>query len=97
MMRSIVYNVAEELTRLLQCVTKFSVHGAVQASVDVATFNVAIEVFKTQETRNAVQEALKCVSSVSANDKKRVVELLEKFKEQMHFHLMCFQSEKRLK
>jgi exocyst complex component 2 len=96
-MRSIVYNVAEELTRLLQCVTKFSVYGVVQANVDVAAFDVSIEVFKIQETRNAVQEALKCVSSVSACDKKRVAELLEKFKEQMHFHLMCFQPEKRLK
>ncbi|KAG5849852.1 hypothetical protein ANANG_G00076100 [Anguilla anguilla] len=76
----IVESVAEEMSRLMQCVSSFSKNGALQTGPFALCFSASF--------KQAV-EALPQLHSGA--DKKLLEELLNTFKSSMHLQLACFQ------
>uniref|UniRef100_A0A7N8XFV3 Exocyst complex component 2 n=1 Tax=Mastacembelus armatus TaxID=205130 RepID=A0A7N8XFV3_9TELE len=72
----IVESVADEMCRLMQCVSSFSKNGALQSYSEVASFKLALDALPQLH---------------SGADKKLLEELLNKFKSSMQLQLTCFQ------
>uniref|UniRef100_A0A669D8V1 Exocyst complex component 2 n=1 Tax=Oreochromis niloticus TaxID=8128 RepID=A0A669D8V1_ORENI len=73
----IVESVADEMCRLMQCVSSFSKNGALQLLIFSASFKLALESLPQLH---------------SGADKKLLEELLNKFKSSMQLQLTCFQA-----
>ncbi|TRY57029.1 hypothetical protein DNTS_023937 [Danionella cerebrum] len=77
--------VAEEMSRLMQCVSSFSKNGALQARLEICSLRDAIDPFLT------FKQALEALPQLqSGADKKLLEELLNKFKSSMKLQLNCF-------
>ncbi|XP_063056714.1 exocyst complex component 2 [Engraulis encrasicolus] len=88
----IIEAVAEEMSRLMQCVSSFSKNGALQARLEISALSDAISVYLTPESRGSFKQALEPLPQLqSGADKKLLEELLNKFKSSMHLQLSCFQ------
>uniref|UniRef100_A0AAQ5ZXC6 Exocyst complex component 2 n=1 Tax=Amphiprion ocellaris TaxID=80972 RepID=A0AAQ5ZXC6_AMPOC len=72
----IVESVADEMCRLMQCVSSFSKNGALQVHTGISSFKLALDALPQLH---------------SGADKKLLEELLNKFKSSMQLQLTCFQ------
>ncbi|XP_015669447.1 exocyst complex component 2 [Protobothrops mucrosquamatus] len=89
----IVEAVAEELSRLMQCVSSFSRNGALQARLEICALRDSVSVFLTSESNSSFKQALEALPQLSSGaDKKLLEELLNIFKSSMQFQLTCFQA-----
>ncbi|XP_033849007.2 exocyst complex component 2 [Acipenser ruthenus] len=89
----IVEAVAEEMSRLMQCVSSFSKNGALQARLELCALQDAIASYLTSESSQNFKQALEALPQLhSGADKKLLEELLNKFKSSMHLQLNCFQA-----
>ncbi|KAK2864111.1 hypothetical protein Q7C36_003265 [Tachysurus vachellii] len=87
----IVESVAEELSRLMQCVSSFSKNGALQARLEICALKDAVVCYLTPESHASFKQAVEALPQLqSGADKKLLEELLNKFKSSMHFQLTCF-------
>ncbi|XP_053470005.1 exocyst complex component 2 isoform X1 [Ictalurus furcatus] len=88
----IVESVAEEMSRLMQCVSSFSKNGALQARLEICALKDAVVCYLTPESQASFKQAVEALPQLqSGADKKLLEELLNKFKSSMHFQLTCFQ------
>lgn len=88
----IIESVAEEMSRLMQCVSSFSKNGALQARLEICALKDAVAAYLTTESRASFKQALEALPQLqSGADKKLLEELLNKFKSSMQFQLTCFQ------
>ncbi|XP_048871870.1 exocyst complex component 2 isoform X1 [Brienomyrus brachyistius] len=84
--------VAEEMSRLMQCVSSFSRNGALQARLEICALRDAVQFYLTEESDASFKQALEALPQLhNGADKKLVEELLNKFKSSMHLQLTCFQ------
>ncbi|XP_036376970.1 exocyst complex component 2 [Megalops cyprinoides] len=89
----IVESVAEEMSRLMQCVSSFSKNGALQARLEICALSDAIASYLTPESKTSFKQALEALPQLhSGADKKLLEELLNNFKSSMHLQLACFQA-----
>uniref|UniRef100_A0A8C1J1B5 Exocyst complex component 2 n=1 Tax=Cyprinus carpio TaxID=7962 RepID=A0A8C1J1B5_CYPCA len=87
----IIEAVAEEMSRLMQCVSSFSKNGALQARLEICALRDAIELYLTSESRTSFKQAVEALPQLqSGTDKKLLEELLNKFKSSMKLQLNCF-------
>uniref|UniRef100_A0A671QTK1 Exocyst complex component 2 n=1 Tax=Sinocyclocheilus anshuiensis TaxID=1608454 RepID=A0A671QTK1_9TELE len=87
----IIEAVAEEMSRLMQCVSSFSKNGALQARLEICALRDAIELYLTSESLTSFKQALEALPQLqSGADKKLLEELLNKFKSSMKLQLNCF-------
>ncbi|KDQ71568.1 exocyst complex component 2 [Zootermopsis nevadensis] len=87
----IVETVAEELSRLMSCVTRFSVEGNQQARADILAVQETVRFFITPTAQSFFDEALEAVPPlISTADMKVVEDILTKFRIRMRLQLMCF-------
>ncbi|XP_042633661.1 exocyst complex component 2 [Cyprinus carpio] len=83
--------VAEEMSRLMQCVSSFSKNGALQARLEICALQDAIEPYLTTESLTSFKQALEALPQLqSGADKKLLEELQNKFKSTMKLQLNCF-------
>ncbi|XP_051951982.1 exocyst complex component 2-like [Xyrauchen texanus] len=83
--------VAEEMSRLMQCVSSFSKNGALQARLEICALQDALEPYLTSESRTSFKQAIEALPQLqSGADKKLLEELLNKFKSSMKLQLNCF-------
>ncbi|XP_013377292.1 PREDICTED: exocyst complex component 2 isoform X2 [Chinchilla lanigera] len=89
----VVEAVSEELSRLMQCVSSFSRHGALQARLEICALRDTVAVYLTPESKSSFKQALEALPQLASGaDKKLLEELLNKFKCSMHLQLTCFQA-----
>uniref|UniRef100_A0A673K2D3 Exocyst complex component 2 n=1 Tax=Sinocyclocheilus rhinocerous TaxID=307959 RepID=A0A673K2D3_9TELE len=87
----IIEAIAEEMSRLMQCVSSFSKNGALQARLEICALRDAIELYLTSESLASFKQALEALPQLqSGADKKLLEELLNKFKSSMKLQLNCF-------
>lgn len=87
----IVQMVAEELNRLMSCVTKFSKMGAMQAALDIMLVRDALRLYSNSAAKGFFTEALEVLPTVLTDtDEKTLAELLKRTKQSMKLQLMCF-------
>ncbi|RXN26583.1 Exocyst complex component 2 [Labeo rohita] len=87
----IIEAVAEEMSRLMQCVSSFSKNGALQARLEICALRDAVDPYLTSESRTSFKQALEALPQLqSGADKKLLEELLNKFKSSMKLQLNCF-------
>ncbi|CAH1269792.1 Hypp4243 [Branchiostoma lanceolatum] len=85
---------AEEMLRLMECVTEWSANGANQARLELCALQDALALYKTPESSKSFHDALQMVPPVtSAADRKNLEELMNKFKSNMQLQLTCFRSD----
>ncbi|KAK2834990.1 hypothetical protein Q5P01_015474 [Channa striata] len=88
----IVESVADEMCRLMQCVSSFSKNGALQARLELCALRDAIATYLNTESNASFKLALDALPQLqSGADKKLLEELLNKFKSSMQLQLTCFQ------
>uniref|UniRef100_W5N5V7 Exocyst complex component 2 n=1 Tax=Lepisosteus oculatus TaxID=7918 RepID=W5N5V7_LEPOC len=88
----IVEAVAEEMSRLMQCVSSFSKNGALQARLEICSLKDAITYYLTPDSSRSFKQALEVLPQLhSGADKKLLEEQLNKFKSSMYLQLTCFQ------
>uniref|UniRef100_A0A8C9Y9W5 Exocyst complex component 2 n=1 Tax=Sander lucioperca TaxID=283035 RepID=A0A8C9Y9W5_SANLU len=88
----IVESVADEMCRLMQCVSSFSKNGALQARLELCALRDAIAAYLNSESNASFKLALDALPQLhSGADKKLLEELLNKFKSSMQLQLTCFQ------
>ncbi|XP_034737467.1 exocyst complex component 2 [Etheostoma cragini] len=88
----IVMSVADEMCRLMQCVSSFSKNGALQARLELCALRDAIATYLNSESNASFKLALDALPQLhSGADKKLLEELLNKFKSSMQLQLTCFQ------
>uniref|UniRef100_A0A8C9Y888 Exocyst complex component 2 n=1 Tax=Sander lucioperca TaxID=283035 RepID=A0A8C9Y888_SANLU len=87
----IVESVADEMCRLMQCVSSFSKNGALQARLELCALRDAIAAYLNSESNASFKLALDALPQLhSGADKKLLEELLNKFKSSMQLQLTCF-------
>nr|XP_057928280.1 exocyst complex component 2 [Doryrhamphus excisus]XP_057928281.1 exocyst complex component 2 [Doryrhamphus excisus]XP_057928282.1 exocyst complex component 2 [Doryrhamphus excisus] len=88
----IVATVADEMCRLIQCVSSFSRNGALQARLELCALRDAIAAYLNAESNTSFKQAMDVLPQLhSGSDKKLLEELLNKFKSSMQLQLTCFQ------
>lgn len=88
----IVESVADEMCRLMQCVSSFSKNGALQARLELCALRDAIAAYLNSQSNASFKMALDALPQLhSGADKKLLEELLNKFKSSMQLQLTCFQ------
>ncbi|XP_041862552.1 exocyst complex component 2 isoform X2 [Melanotaenia boesemani] len=88
----IVESVADEMCRLMQCVSSFSRNGALQARLELCALRDAVATYLNPNSNASFKLALDSLPQLhSGGDKKLVEELLNKFKSSMQLQLTCFQ------
>lgn len=92
-MTKIVDAVVEEMSRLIQCVPEFGTNGILQAKLEILCLQHTVQLYNSNMTITSFKEALDHLPDLPQGEKRKVEELINKFKSQMKFHLMCFTSE----
>uniref|UniRef100_A0A8C7W5Q1 Exocyst complex component 2 n=1 Tax=Oncorhynchus mykiss TaxID=8022 RepID=A0A8C7W5Q1_ONCMY len=88
----IIEGVAEEMSRLMQCVSSFSKNGAIQARLEIDSLRDAVASYLSSESHASFKQALEVLPQLhNGADKKLLEELLNKFKSSMQLQLTCFQ------
>ncbi|KAL6108442.1 exoc2 [Pungitius sinensis] len=88
----IVESVADEMCRLMQCVSSFSKNGSLQARLELCALRDAVTTFLNSDSSASFEVALGSLPQLqSGADKKLLEELLNKFKSSMQLQLTCFQ------
>uniref|UniRef100_A0A4W5QFJ8 Exocyst complex component 2 n=1 Tax=Hucho hucho TaxID=62062 RepID=A0A4W5QFJ8_9TELE len=88
----IVDGVAEEMSRLMQCVSSFSMNGAIQARLEINALRDVVASYLSSESHANFKQALEALPQLhSGADQKLLEELLNRFKSSMQLQLTCFQ------
>ncbi|KAL1022702.1 hypothetical protein UPYG_G00031250 [Umbra pygmaea] len=88
----IVNGVAEEMSRLMQCVSSFSKNGAIQACLEINALRDAVASYLSSESHVSFKQALEALPQLhSGADQKLLEDLLNTFKSSMQLQLTCFQ------
>uniref|UniRef100_A0A3B5LA52 Exocyst complex component 2 n=1 Tax=Xiphophorus couchianus TaxID=32473 RepID=A0A3B5LA52_9TELE len=88
----IVESVADEMCRLMQCVSSFSKNGALQARLELSALRDAVAAYLNPDSNASFKQALDSLPQLhSGADKKLLEELLNTFKSSMQLQLTCFQ------
>ncbi|XP_011147234.1 exocyst complex component 2 isoform X2 [Harpegnathos saltator] len=86
----IVETIAEELARLMSCVTQFRPAGIIQARTDIILLRNALQAYSTSRARSFFEEALDAIPQpVSREDRTRIDALLSKITTCMRLQLLC--------
>ncbi|XP_068175611.1 exocyst complex component 2 isoform X2 [Antennarius striatus] len=92
LLSKIVESVADEMCRLMQCVSSFSRNGALQARLELCALRDAVAAYLNTESAASFKLALDALPQLhSGADKKLLEELLNTFKSSMQLQLTCFQ------
>ncbi|KAK7578051.1 hypothetical protein V9T40_010256 [Parthenolecanium corni] len=86
----IVETVAEELSRLMSCVTKFNNYGKIQARIDITGLQRVLHQFMTDNAKCFFDEALDVVSPITNSENSIIEEVLTNFLKKMSLQLSCF-------
>ncbi|XP_001654115.2 exocyst complex component 2 [Aedes aegypti] len=89
-LQPIVQTVAEELARLMTCVQKFNVNGALQAKVDIHVIRDAVRVYSNETAKSFCVEALEAIPQVPESEEK-IQQTVQHIKNNMRLQLMCLQ------
>ncbi|XP_014471188.1 PREDICTED: exocyst complex component 2 [Dinoponera quadriceps] len=90
----IVETIAEELARLMSCVTQFRPAGIVQARTDIILLRNALQAYSTSRARSFFEEALDAIPQpASREDRARIDSLLSKITTCMRLQLLCLVNE----
>ncbi|KAG5344167.1 EXOC2 protein, partial [Acromyrmex charruanus] len=91
----IIETIAEELARLMSCVTQFRPAGIIQARTDIILLRNALQAYSTSRaSRSFFEEALDAIPQpVNKEDHMRVEALLSKIATCMRLQLSCLTSE----
>ncbi|KAG5336279.1 EXOC2 protein, partial [Acromyrmex heyeri] len=90
----IIETIAEELARLMSCVTQFRPAGIIQARTDIILLRNALQAYSTSRARSFFEEALDAIPQpVNKEDHMRVEALLSKIATCMRLQLSCLTSE----
>uniref|UniRef100_A0A8C6L6L2 Exocyst complex component 2 n=1 Tax=Nothobranchius furzeri TaxID=105023 RepID=A0A8C6L6L2_NOTFU len=88
----IVESVAEEMCRLMQCVSSLSKNGALQARLELCALRDAVATYLNPDSDSSFKLALESLPQLhSGADKKLLEDLLNSFKSSMQLQLTCFQ------
>lgn len=86
----IVETIAEELNRLMSCVTRFSPSGIIQARTDIYVLSKAFEPYITQRAKVFLEEALEAIPQpANQEDLLRIKSLLSKITTSMKLQIAC--------
>ncbi|XP_071957499.1 exocyst complex component 2-like isoform X2 [Antedon mediterranea] len=82
---------SEEMSRLMSCIPKFSQNGALQARLELSALHNSLSPYRNAATSGSFTEAV-CVIPDLRNEKDKIYlsELLNQYKSEMQFQLMCF-------
>lgn len=86
----IIQMVAEELSRLMSCVQRFSANGALQANVDIRFIRDSFKLYSNVTAKSFFGEALDAIPQLSDEGENHVQTLLAEMKQKMKLHLICF-------
>uniref|UniRef100_A0A1Y9H2W3 Exocyst complex component 2 n=1 Tax=Anopheles dirus TaxID=7168 RepID=A0A1Y9H2W3_9DIPT len=86
----IVQTVAEELARLMTCVQKFNVSGALQATVDINVIRDAVRVYSNETAKSFFVEALDAIPPVTDSEQ-RIFDTVKTIKHNIRLQIMCLQ------
>ncbi|XP_032690987.1 exocyst complex component 2 [Odontomachus brunneus] len=90
----IVETIAEELARLMSCVTQFRPAGVIQARTDIILLRNALQAYSTSRARSFFEEALDAIPQpANREDHTRIDALLSKITTCMRLQLLCLVSE----
>ncbi|KAG7207719.1 hypothetical protein KM043_009335 [Ampulex compressa] len=90
----IVETIAEELARLMSCVTQFRPAGVIQARVDIILLRNTLKSYSTSRARSFFDEALDAIPQpASKEDSSRIDALLSKVTAAMRLQLSCLAIE----
>uniref|UniRef100_A0A673K5S1 Exocyst complex component 2 n=1 Tax=Sinocyclocheilus rhinocerous TaxID=307959 RepID=A0A673K5S1_9TELE len=81
----IIEAIAEEMSRLMQCVSSFSKNGALQARLEICALRDAIELYLTSESLASFKQALEALPQLQIS-----VKYMLNFKSSMKLQLNCF-------
>uniref|UniRef100_A0A8C8BXU4 Exocyst complex component 2 n=1 Tax=Oncorhynchus tshawytscha TaxID=74940 RepID=A0A8C8BXU4_ONCTS len=90
----IIEGVAEEMSRLMQCVSSFSKNGAIQARLEIDSLRDAVASYLSSESHASFKQALEVLPQLHNGNKihdEKCQPLLNKFKSSMQLQLTCFQ------
>uniref|UniRef100_A0A1B6LCB4 Exocyst complex component 2 n=2 Tax=Cicadellinae TaxID=33370 RepID=A0A1B6LCB4_9HEMI len=88
----ITETVAEELSRLMSCVTKFSAAGSQQARIDITVLQRCLKPFVQRRAQSYFDEALEALPALKSDEQKLVDDILTKCEARMRLQLCCFQG-----
>lgn len=94
--QKVVEAVSEEITRVIECVTEFNDHGKLQARVELMALQETIKLYLTPHANECFKEAMDNLGTMKPEEKKLLEELLNKYKSQMKFQMMCFYGDSLL-
>lgn len=86
----IIKMVAEELSRLMSCVKRYSTHGALQANIDIRFIRDSLKLYSNFTAKASFEEALEAIPQLSDEGDQHVQRVLSKVKQDMKLHMMCF-------
>ncbi|XP_033125321.1 exocyst complex component 2-like isoform X2 [Anneissia japonica] len=82
---------AEELSRLMSCIPKFSQNGALQARLELSALHNSLSPYRNAATSGSFTEAISVIPDLrNEKDKIYLSELLNRYKSEMQFQMMCF-------
>lgn len=96
-MSKVIEAVTEELSRLIQCVTEFSTYGTLQAYLELNALQDTVQLYLTPHASTCFKEALDGLQTLKGEDKKQLEDLLNTYKSQMKFQMMCFYGDSLLR
>ncbi|KAK0158108.1 hypothetical protein PV328_009154 [Microctonus aethiopoides] len=87
----IVETIAEELARLMSCVTQFGISGIIQARCDIILLRNVLSIYSTERAKNFFEEALDAIPSPINGDidASRIEALLSKVTSSMQLQIRC--------
>lgn len=95
--QKVIEAVSEELTRLIQCVTEHGPYSPIQARLELLALQETVNMYLTPHASSCYKDALDDLPVLKPEHKKLQEELLNKFKSQMKFQLMCFYGDNILR
>lgn len=82
--------VAEELSRLMSCVKKFSHCGTLQARTDILALQETLQNYITPKAKMFFDEALEAIPPLEKDENKIVEDILKQFRVRMKLQILCF-------
>lgn len=82
--------VAEELSRLMSCVKRFSHWGMLQARTDILAIQETLENYVTPKANIFFNEALDAIPPVEKEENKIIEDILKQFRITMRLQILCF-------
>nr|CAB3243970.1 exocyst complex component 2 [Phallusia mammillata] len=92
-MTDVIQAVADELLRLVECVTRIGVNGSLQARLDIETIQQATVSFATRDSDKSFSAALAILPQLTNSLERRTLdELIVRFKSRLLFQLRSLEA-----